>query len=177
MRAFGVDRTFAERRIPGMYDVPTLGLNYRMSEMQAALGRSQLSRLGEILQRRRENFESLARALGAIEDVEVIDADTAGAASSHYCLTVRLTGRLRRHRDRVVGSVNESGVGTTVHYPQPVPRMTYYRQKYGYDESSFPGAAAISDETFALPVAPHVAADDIAYMAAAVRSAAEEIVR
>jgi dTDP-4-amino-4,6-dideoxygalactose transaminase len=177
LRAFGVDRTFAERKIPGMYDVPALGLNYRMSEMQAALGRSQLSRIDEILQRRRGNFESLARAVGAIENVDVVDADGVGTASSHYCLTVRLTGRLRGHRDRLVGRVNESGVGTTVHYPQPVPRMTYYRQKYGYDESAYPGAAAISDETFALPVAPHVAADDIAYMAAAVRSAAEEMVR
>ena len=52
----------AERAVPGMYDVPSLGLNYRMSEIQAALGRSQLARIDEILERRRANFEALVQA-------------------------------------------------------------------------------------------------------------------
>jgi dTDP-4-amino-4,6-dideoxygalactose transaminase len=176
LRAFGVDRTFAERKMPGMYDVPTLGLNYRMSELHAALGRSQLARVGDMLRRRRRNFESLAQAVGAIDDLTVVDAQTSAAESSHYCLTVRLCGRLRAHRDRMVARLNEAGVGTSVHYPQPVPRMTYYRHKYGDDPAGFPGAASISDETFALPVAPHVASDDIAYMTTAVRKATEGIV-
>ena len=59
LRAFGVDRRHDQRSVPGMYDVPTLGLNYRMSEMQAALGESQLSRIDEILERRKPNFEQL----------------------------------------------------------------------------------------------------------------------
>jgi perosamine synthetase len=45
-RAFGVDRGFGERSIPGIYDVPTLGLNYRMSDINAAVGRMQLARIG-----------------------------------------------------------------------------------------------------------------------------------
>ena len=175
LRAFGVDRTFAERKIPGMYDVPTLGLNYRMSEMQAALGRAQLARIGEILSRRRANFEALARGVSGIDLVDVIDAADAAAASSHYCLTLRLSGPLAARRDAFVLRLNEAGVGTSVHYPQPVPRMTYYREKYGYAAAAYSAAASISDETLALPVALHVAADDVAYMAAAVALAAREM--
>jgi perosamine synthetase len=59
LRAFGVDRTHGERSIPGMYEVPSLGLNYRMSEMQAALGRTQTAKLPAFLGARRANFEAL----------------------------------------------------------------------------------------------------------------------
>src|SRR5437016_4083230 len=45
LRAFGVDRSKVSQATPGLYEVPKLGLNYRMSEMQAALGRSQLRRI------------------------------------------------------------------------------------------------------------------------------------
>src|SRR6185295_15651704 len=44
-RAFGVDRSFGERTIPGMYDVPTLGINYRLSDINSAIGRKQLDRI------------------------------------------------------------------------------------------------------------------------------------
>ena len=49
LRAFSVDRSFTERNIPGVYDVTGVGLNYRMSEMQAALGCTQLKKIHEIL--------------------------------------------------------------------------------------------------------------------------------
>jgi dTDP-4-amino-4,6-dideoxygalactose transaminase len=175
LRAFGVDRTFAERTIPGMYDVPTLGLNYRMSEMQAALGRVQLGRIGEILSRRRRNFETLARGVRGIPLLTVVEPQDALASSSHYCLTVRIDAGKASLRNALVLRLNAAGVGTSVHYPQPVPRMTYYRKKYGYDESRFPCAAGISDHTFALPVAPHVTDDDIAYMNAALSQAVSEV--
>ncbi len=175
LRAFGVDRTFAERKIPGMYDVPTLGLNYRMSEMQAALGRAQLGRIDEILARRRANFEAIARGVAGNEGVDVIDAQDPLARSSHYCLTLRLHGRLAQRRDAVVLRLNEAGVGTSVHYPQPVPRMAYYQNKYGYDAAAYPGAASISDATIALPVAPHVSAEDVGYITSAVARVVQDI--
>src|SRR5262249_58408913 len=47
LRAFMVDRKHDERAVPGMYDVTDVGLNYRMSEPQAALGRGQLRRIDD----------------------------------------------------------------------------------------------------------------------------------
>jgi perosamine synthetase len=168
LRAFGVDRTHAERSIPGMYDVPTLGLNYRMSEMQAALGRTQLGRAGLALSRRRDNFTALAQRLDGVPHVRLLDAAGA-AASSHYCCTVMLEGPLGGRRNEIVRRLNAAGVGTSVHYPQPAPRMTFYREKYGYRAADFAAAEQISDRSFALPVAPHVGADDVAYMADTLR--------
>lgn len=163
-RAFGVDRSFAERTIPGMYDVPTLGLNYRMSDINAALGRKQLSRIDENLRRRRDNFAQLKMALSGLEHVSVIDAQDSASANSHYCLSIVLDGPLAKLRNQIMSRLNQAGVGTSVYYPQPVPRMTYYQRKYGYRPEAFSQAARISDQSIALPVGPHLTADDIVYL-------------
>ena len=164
LRAFGVDRTHTERTVPGIYDVPVLGLNYRMSEMQAALGRAQLTRIDQNLKRRRANFVALRTRLAVLSGVRVVDAPEDGAKNSHYCLVAMLEGELGERRTEVVARLNEAGVGTSVYYPQPVPRMTYYRRKYGYDASRFPHAAGISDRSIALPVGPHLDEEDMDYI-------------
>lgn len=165
LRAFGVDRTHSERSVPGMYDVTMLGLNYRMSEPQAALGRSQLRRVGENLARRRENFITIAGALADVDGVTVIDATDERAQSSWYCLTALLEPELAVRRLELIEELKRRGVGTSLYYPQPVPRMGYYAEKYGYERSRWPNAEAISDRSIALPVGPHVSRDDAEYVA------------
>jgi dTDP-4-amino-4,6-dideoxygalactose transaminase len=174
-RAFGVDRSFGERTIPGVYDVPTLGLNYRMSDINAAIGRKQLERIDVILERRRANFARLKAGLGRLPQVAVLDAQSADAQNSHYCLTAILEGALGKRRDEVVRRLNAAGVGTSVYYPHPVPRLRYYREKYGYDRARFPNAERISDQCIALPVGPHVGAEDMDYIARAFAQSLEEI--
>lgn len=169
-RAFGVDRSFAERSIPGMYDVPTLGLNYRMSDINAAIGRVQVKRLPEILARRKANFERLKTALGS-GPFRVLDTWHADAVNSHYCLSVVLEGALGARRDAVVMRMKAQGVGTSVYYPQPVPRLSYYRNKYGYDPKRFPRAEEVSDRSVALPVGPHLEAEDMDYIASVFKEA------
>ena len=156
LRAFGVDRTHSERAIPGMYEVPSLGLNYRMSEMQAALGRTQTAKLPKILERRRTNFETLKSALAGTAGLRVLDSQTAHAQNSHYCLIAVLEGKLATQRNELIGELNKAGIGTSIYYPQPVPRMKYYRDKYGYDGAKYPVATEISDCSIALPVGPHL---------------------
>ncbi len=174
IRAHGVDKTFAERTIPGMYDVVALGLNYRMSEMQSALGRSQLRRIDENLRQRAMNFERLA-VLRDVPSVRVIDAADPRATSSHYCLTVVLDGPLGPKRDAFVTGLNAHGIETSIYYPQPVPRMRFYRERYGYDPSAFPNATAISDRSIALPVGPHLSTADVDRIVGAFRAVAEEL--
>ncbi|MFH1453629.1 MAG: DegT/DnrJ/EryC1/StrS family aminotransferase [Armatimonadota bacterium] len=165
LRAFGVDRTHTERSIPGMYDVPSLGLNYRMSELQAALGRSQLSRIDETLNKRKNNFEYLKDKLLSFKDTYVLDSINSDSVNSHYCLCLVLKNKLKEHRNEVILKLKEEGIGTSVYYPQPVPRMTYYRNKYGYNPDNYKNAAMISDYSIAFPVGPHIEKDDLDYIA------------
>jgi len=173
-RAFGVDRTFGERAVPGVYDVPTLGLNYRMSDINAAIGRKQLERIGIMAERRQANFKRLKQGLSKLQDVAVLDAAGDHAQNSCYCLTAILDGDAGKRRNEVVKRLNAAGVGTSVYYPHPVPRLRYYREKYGYDRACFPNAERISDQCIALPVGPHVGEQDMDYIAQAFAEALKE---
>jgi dTDP-4-amino-4,6-dideoxygalactose transaminase len=68
-------------------------------------------------------------------------------------------------RFEIVNRLNKRGVGTSIYYPKPVPHMSYYRNRYGYDEKSFPSAAWISYNSIALPVGPHLEESDMSYIA------------
>jgi dTDP-4-amino-4,6-dideoxygalactose transaminase len=164
LRAFGVDRTHTERAIPGMYDVPSLGLNYRMSEIQATIGRVQMSRIDENLAGRRARFEEIAAGLRQIPGVRVLDSTSAAGPNSHYCLSVVFEGGLATRRDEMVAQLNADGIGTSVYYPAPVPRLKYYSGKYGYRPSDFPNATEISDHSIALPVGWHIDTADSSYI-------------
>lgn len=174
-RAFSVDRTHGERAIPGIYDVSGVGMNYRMSEMQAALGVTQMKKVPEILRKRQENFRALKSRLAASGHVRVLDASDNRASSSYYCLTALLQGPLAKKREAVVNALKARGIGTSVYYPHPVPRLKYYREKYGYDPKRFPCAAAVSDESVALPVGPHLGVGDMNAIADAFADVAKGI--
>jgi dTDP-4-amino-4,6-dideoxygalactose transaminase len=164
-RAFGVDRTFAERSVPGVYDVLSLGINYRLSDINSAIGREQLKRLDIIQERRARNFVALKNGLAGLEDIAVLDVADENQTNSHYCLTAVLEGRLADQRPEIMRRLNAAGIGTSVYYPHPIPRLAYYREKYGEDLSRFPNAARISDRSIALPVGPHLGVDDMDYIA------------
>jgi dTDP-4-amino-4,6-dideoxygalactose transaminase len=174
LRAFGVDRSHAERSVPGMYEVPSLGLNYRMSEMQAALGRAQIARISENLRRRRDNFETLKGELGRLPGLRILEPTNPAAQNSHYCLIAVLPAALASRRNEIMATLTAAGVGTSIYYPQPVPRMEYYRKKYGYDPERFPAATEISDGSIALPVGQHLDPDDMRYVARAFSAALAE---
>lgn len=163
-RAFSVDRTHGERKVPGVYDVTGVGMNYRMSEMQAALGCTQVDKVPEILRRRKENFNRLKAGLLSLPNLHVLDSNNEDVVNSHYCLIMVLTGELSGKRVEIIEHLKARGVGTSVYYPQPVPRMSYYRGKYGYDEYAYKNAEIISDNSIALPVAQHLDVSDMDYI-------------
>ena len=173
-KAFGVDRSHGERKIPGAYDVVALGFNYRMSEIHAAIGIEQVKKLDRFLVRRRENFRVLRSALAEIPGVGTLGAPDGRLQSSWYCYAALLAPDLAPKRERIIRTLNEHGVGTSVYYPQPVPRMTWYRERYGWKDGSFPVAARISDASISLPVGPHLGPEDMTYIGRALAQALKE---
>ena len=165
LRAFGVDRHMGERKIPGVYDVTALGFNYRMNEIEAAIGIEQVKRLNDILARRAANFAALDRRLRDHPQLALFSAPPANRQSSHYCLSVVLDGSLAGSHFEIVSNLNKRGVGTSIYYPAPVPHLSYYRNRYGYRAETFPNAAWISYNSIALPVGPHLGVDDMHYIA------------
>jgi dTDP-4-amino-4,6-dideoxygalactose transaminase len=177
IRAFGVDRHSGERKIPGVYDVTALGFNYRMNEIEAAIGVEQVKRLDNILARRAANFSRLVRGLHSCRHVDLFAQPTGESRNSHYCLSILLKPAIVQARFDIVSALNKRGIGTSIYYPKPVPHMTYYRNKYGYDPESFPNAARISYNSIALPVGPHLDDADVDYIAEGVIEAIEDVAR
>ncbi|WNJ99119.1 DegT/DnrJ/EryC1/StrS family aminotransferase [Thalassospiraceae bacterium LMO-JJ14] len=160
-RAFSVDRTHSERKVPGIYDVADIGMNYRMSEMQGALGRVQIRKIPEILKRRKANFEALKAGLEKLGSIRVIDDMDPRFTNTHYCLIAVLEGSLAARRDDTILALQSMGVGTSVYYPHPVSRLTAYNKRYGYTPGRYANAELISDTSIALPVGPHLKTDDM----------------
>ncbi|MEE8248086.1 MAG: DegT/DnrJ/EryC1/StrS aminotransferase family protein [Alphaproteobacteria bacterium] len=170
-KAFGYDRALGQRAKPGIYDVTALGYNYRMSEVQAAVGLAQLGKLDAFQRARAENHRILKSALAELDEITVFEPLKGKAVSSHYCLNAVLPRDRSVARDRVVASLKEAGVGTSVHYPRAVPLMTYYRDKYGYREGQFPVAEWLAEQTISLPVGPHLKEGDALRIAEAFKEA------
>lgn len=176
LKAFGVNRTHGERKIPGMYDAVALGFNYRMSELHAAIGIEQMKKLPTFLQQRRENHERLEAGLKEVAGVSVLPQPVNERfCSSHYCLGMMLDEGIAGKRPALMEALGEKGVGTSIYYPQPVPRMTYYQEKYGYEENRYVNAAAISDRIVALPVGPHLGIAEMDYITESIKQVWSEM--
>ncbi|MGZ8364360.1 MAG: DegT/DnrJ/EryC1/StrS family aminotransferase, partial [Caulobacteraceae bacterium] len=144
-------------RHPWSYEQIELGFNYRMNEMEAALGLSQLARLPQFVARRAElaaQYDALISALGLpIRPVHRVE----GALGLHlYQVLADLTA-LGVTRDQVMRRMAEAGVQTQVHYI-PVYRQPYFRERYG--EMRLVGAEAFYDQVLALPLFPAMADSD-----------------
>jgi len=174
-KAFGVDRHVGERKIPGVYDVNMLGFNYRMNEIQAAIGTEQLKRMNGFLEQRKENYEALMSGLSEIDEIRLFQSSHDNFQSSYYCLSIILSDALVKKRYEIIQHLKENGVGTSVYYPKPVPYMTYYMEKYGYKKDSFPVASQISYGSVALSVGPHLNMDDMKYMIEVIKKAVTEV--
>ncbi len=159
-KAFGVDRSHGQRKVPGQYDVPMLGFNYRMNEIEAALGIEQVERLDAFLSARKANYEALSRGLAEIGEVDLLESSSGDFVSSHYCHCIILKEPLAGRRVDVIEGLKARGVGTSIYYPKPVPMLTYYCKKYGFKEKQFPVAERLAYHSIALPVGPHLEPGD-----------------
>lgn len=174
-KAFGVDRHVGERKLPGMYDVNMLGYNYRLNEMQCAMGTQQVKRMPGFLEKREENYKALSTGLNEIAEITQFKSTHGDFKSSYYCLSILLDDNLIEKKTEIVNSLKENGVGTSVYYPKPVPHFSYYKEKYGYDEKCYPVATRISRNTIALPVGPHLNIDDMNYIVTNLKKAIHEV--
>lgn len=145
---------------PWYYEQQTLGYNYRITDVQCALGISQLRKLDRFLARRRELVARYDRLLASVEGVEPVASggdDTLGAYHL-YAVHVDFAGA-GTTRAKVMAGLRERGVGTQVHYI-PVPAQPYYVDR-GADVRQFPGALAYYEGILSLPMYPAMRDEDV----------------
>lgn len=128
---------------PWYYEQVELGFNYRLTDLQAALGLSQLSRLNRFVERRR----TLARRYGELLADLPISFPATSADSAWHLYSVRVADRIRCP---LFKEMRGQGIGVQVHYI-PVHLQPYYR-KLGFAEGDFPEAEAYYRQAISLPL-------------------------
>jgi UDP-4-amino-4,6-dideoxy-N-acetyl-beta-L-altrosamine transaminase len=126
-----------------------LGFNYRMTELQAALGISQIQRLDEFVAKRhilQENYDSLFSALPIIKPYQ--DKDSYSALHL-YPIQIELD-KVSNNREQIFNVLTESGVGVNVHYI-PIHTQPYYLQ-FGFSEGVFPNSESYYSRAISIPL-------------------------
>ena len=140
---------------PWSYEQLELGFNYRMNEIEAALGLSQLGKLDRFVTRRRALSARYDRLLAPFADVLRPVETPAGQHPSPHIYTVLLDlEAIGMPRAALMRALVERGVGTQVHYI-PLYRQPFFRDRYG--EMRLPGAEAYYARCLALPLFPAMA--------------------
>ena len=145
---YGTDAADALEPAPWYYEQQVLGFNYRMTDIHAALGASQLDRLDEYVERRNAlalRYDDLLQGL-PLELPVVLP----GNRSTFHLYVVRLKDAAPETHRRVFEAMRAQGIGVNVHY-SPVHLQPYYRG-LGFGPGQFPAAEAHATSAMSLPL-------------------------
>lgn len=160
LRNQGMERQYANE---------VVGLNNRMTDIHAAIGRVQLTKVGAWTQQRQANAAALDAALGAIAGV-VVPPVREGCTHVYHQYTIRLDGASGAERDRVVTALREEHrVGCGVYYPTPNHELVSLARYAPAHE--LPETARAAAEVISLPVHPSLSEGDLERIAAGVAAA------
>ena len=136
------------------YEMMELGFNFRLTEIQAVLGISQMKRLDAFIKRRAKlvrNYHKLLECnlkMTAAQTVPII-------GSANHIFPIRINFNNSEHsRNRIMQKLKHFGVNTQVHYI-PIPFQPYY-QKLGYTLDEIPNACAYYEEALTIPLFPNL---------------------
>ena len=134
----------------GKYYHTMLGLNYRMTDVEAAIGREQLKRLDEMLAIRTRNAEQLSQGLSSVSGIRTPTVTEGGKHAWHqYCIVVD-ESEFGMGRDALIEKLNSNGVMTAIHYPRGMHQQPVFEEMYG--KHSLPITERMSLDILALPV-------------------------
>lgn len=145
---------------PWYYEMQSLGFNYRMTDMQAALGCSQLKKLDFFKRRRREIVTEYNRAFAGIKYLRT-PTEPEGVSSCFHLYAVQIDfAGLGKSRLQVMTDLRERGIGTQVHYI-PVHTQPFYKEQFGYKEGDYPKAEKYYEQELSLPLYPGLSDGDV----------------
>lgn len=172
LRTHGITRNAEEMSKapdgPWYYEQLDLGFNYRMTDMQAALGLSQLARLDQFISRRHEIAEQYDSLLAGLPVASLRREENSYSALHLYILKLNLS-RISVTRREVFEAMRQAGVGVQVHYI-PVHLQPFYRN-LGFKKGDFPAAEKFYEQIISLPIYPTLSDDEQEQVIIALREA------
>jgi UDP-4-amino-4,6-dideoxy-N-acetyl-beta-L-altrosamine transaminase len=153
----------AVEEAPWYYEMHELGYNYRITDLQCALGMSQLRRVEDFVRRRQDIVDTYRAAFARLPNVKLppVIGPAAGTRAAWHLFVIEVdfeAGDLTR--SEVVARMREQGVGTQIHYV-PVHLQPYYRKRRGYVPGKCPFAETYYRRCLSLPLFPRMTAADV----------------
>ncbi len=153
---------------PWYYEQIELGLNYRITDMQAALGMSQMGRLENYVTRRHHLARRYDVLLSDLPVVTPYQHPDAYSGLHLYPIRLRL-GEIGKSRRLVFEGLRARGVGVNVHYI-PVHTQPYYQSNFGFKQGDFPEAEHYYAEAITLPLYPKLTEEQQDYVVSCLRA-------
>lgn len=161
-RSHGITRNkekLNEYHGPWYYEMQFLGYNYRMTDIQAALGTSQLKKIDKFVELRRKYVAMYNEAFKDMDEVITPFQHEDGQSSWHlYIIRLKLD-KLTASRREIFEALQQQNIGVNVHYI-PVHLQPYYQQ-LGYKKGICPNAEKLYEEMITLPLFPAMTEEDI----------------
>jgi perosamine synthetase len=160
-RNHGIDSDHRKREAEGTfaYDMVELGYNYRLPDVQCALGLAQLERLPQWIARRRAIAAWYEECLAGLDHVQRLHVHADRSHAYHlYVVRLDLT-KLRIGRAKAFAHLRARGIGANVHYA-PVYLHSFYRER-GYQPGLCPVAEQVYEQILTLPMFPAMAKADV----------------
>lgn len=158
----------AEKR----YEYITLGYNFRLTDIQAAILREQLKRVKEFNKQRERNAKIYSEILKDCRGI-ILPLLPPGYQSSFHQYTIRVTEKFPLTRDALRDYLKKKGVMTGVYYPRPLHLHRHFR-RWGYKQGDLPVAERLAKEVLSLPVHPAVRRRQVVFIAKLIKQAAEQ---
>jgi dTDP-4-amino-4,6-dideoxygalactose transaminase len=151
------------------FDLTYAGLNYRMTDFQAALGLSQLSDIDRFTQAREQvvqMYQERLSGIGWIKTPRTFEKKRSIYQTYHLLLEESID------RDRLITSLKEEGIETNLG-AYALNCLSYYQRKYGYDGREYPNAVRAYRKGLAVPIGAHVNKEEIDYIVGALKTKGE----
>jgi perosamine synthetase len=159
-------------KFDGWLDHSRLGYNYRMSELNAAVGVVQLKRLDDILGKRGSVADVYTRALSSIEEVEPLQISPFTTRMSWFVYVVRLRDGISRYE--VITAMEKLGIPARPYFA-PIHLQPFYRKMFGFEPGMFPVSEAAGESTVALPFHTNMKAEEIDVVCRALKDVISEM--
>jgi perosamine synthetase len=144
---------------PWYYEMQFLGYNYRMTDIQAVLGISQLTKLNHFLEQRQHLASIYHKELKQFTCIEVpIQMENSKSSWHLYVIRLKL-GHLKGNRNEIFHALRKENIGVNVHYI-PVYLHPYYKE-LGYEKGLCPNAERLYEEIITLPLFPLMTEEDV----------------
>lgn len=162
-RANGIERDpgyLNDPPYPGYYEVDFLSGNYHFTDMQAALGLSQLKRLDHFVAKRKELMDLYRQKLSSFEHIRLFTPSEELSIAYHLCVVQIDFAAYRKTRKAVMEKLHEMGIGTQVHYI-PLYRHPFFKKASGDLSEYFPEMETYYAQTLSLPLYYDLSEEDV----------------